>query len=78
MDAFEAIRPYSDAEVPGVLERLLVDPELLDTLAKFRFPRLSRVLSWALRPLIARHLRHEFANIRTVEDLQNKVEPYVD
>lgn len=78
MDAFEAIRPYSDAEVPKVLERLLVDPELLDTLAKFRFPRLSRILGWALRPLVARHLRHEFANIHSVEALQKKVEPYVD
>lgn len=78
MDAFEAIRPYSDAEVPGVMQRLLVDPAFLDTLAHFRFPKLAKLLGWALRPLIAWRLQREFAGISSVEALQKKIEAYVD
>lgn len=78
MDAFEAIRPYSDAEVPLVLKRLLEDPALLDTLAHFRFPRAAAVMGWVLRPLIARRLQQEFAGITSVDALQKKVETYVD
>ncbi|TWH77147.1 glycerol-3-phosphate acyltransferase [Azomonas agilis] len=78
MDAFEAIRPYSDAEVTPVLQRLLNDSELLNTLAHFRFPRLAPYADWALRPLIAWRLRREFAGINTVDALQKKIELYVD
>lgn len=78
MDAFEAIRPYSDAEVPAVLSRLLTDPAFLDVLAHFRFPRLADSLGWLLRPLIARRLRRQFAGIDSVAALQNTIEPYVD
>lgn len=78
MDQFEAIRPYSDAEVPAVMARLLADPHFLDVLARFRFPRLADSMGWLLKPMIARRLRREFASIHSVEALQNKIEPYVD
>ena len=35
MSEFEGIRPYNDAEVPAVLERLLSDQELMRMLAGF-------------------------------------------
>ncbi|MBB3104952.1 1-acyl-sn-glycerol-3-phosphate acyltransferase [Azomonas macrocytogenes] len=78
MDEFEAIRPYSDAEVPGVLNRLLADEALLAVLAHFRFPRLAGPLGWLLKPLIAFRLRRQFGSISTVEALQNRIEHYVD
>ncbi len=78
MDEFEAIRPYSDAEVPAVIARLLGDNAFLDVLARFRFPRAAKHWGWLLKPLIARRLRQEFATIVTVDALQQKIEPYVD
>jgi hypothetical protein len=78
MGEFDSIRPYSDAEVPAVLSRLANDPGLLGTLLHFRFPRLAGPLGWLLRPLIAWRLRREFSGIRSVAELQDKVEPFVD
>ena len=66
MGAFDAIRPYADAEVRPVLARLLADPAFLGTLTRFRFPRLAGPLGWLLKPLIAARLRSEFADTRVL------------
>ena len=78
MGAFDAIRPYADAEVRPVLDRLLADPAFLNTLTTFRFPRLAPALGWMLKPLVAARLRREFKQIDSVEALQAKIEPFVD
>ncbi|MFV3303771.1 1-acyl-sn-glycerol-3-phosphate acyltransferase [Pseudomonas sp. NY15181] len=78
MGEFEAIRPYNDAEVPAVLQRLLSDDAFLGALARYRFPRLSGPFGWLLRPLIAHRLAREVTGIRSVIALQDKIEPYVD
>ncbi|NBA94964.1 1-acyl-sn-glycerol-3-phosphate acyltransferase [Pseudomonas sp. R5(2019)] len=78
MGEFDAIRPYNDAEVPAVLARLLSDQAFLDILTHFRFPRMATTFGWALRPLIAKRLRKEFAQVNCVATLQDKVEFYVD
>lgn len=78
MGEFEAIRPYNDAEVPAVLQRLLSDDAFLGALARYRFPRLSGPFGWLLRPLIAHRLAREVTGIRSVVALQDKFEPYVD
>ena len=78
MGEFDAIRPYDDAEVPAVLARLLSDPAFLDILTRFRFPRMADSFGWLLKPLIARRLRKEFAGVKCVATLQDKVEFYVD
>ncbi len=78
MDEFEAIRPYSDAEVPGVLQRLLNDDAFLGVLARFRFPRLARPLGWLLRPFIARRLRCQLGQNPSVNSLQKRIERYLD
>ena len=78
MGEFDAIRPYNDTEVPGVLARLFADPQFLDTLARFRFPRLAGPLGWLLKPVIAHRLRREFGNSGSVAKLQDKIEIYID
>ena len=75
---FESIRPYRDDEVAAVLDRLLADPAFLQTLLRFRFPRLAGPLGWLLKPVIAHRLRREVAGINSVDALQSKLEPYVD
>ncbi|MEH3022484.1 MAG: 1-acyl-sn-glycerol-3-phosphate acyltransferase [Pseudomonas oryzihabitans] len=78
MGEFEAIRPYNDAEVPGVLARLIDDDHFISILAGYRFPRLSKGLGWVVRPLLRTRLRQELGDIQSVAALQDKLEPYVD
>lgn len=78
MGEFEAIRPYADAEVRPVLERVLADDAFLSTITHYRFPRLAGPLGWLLKPLIARYLRREVAGVDSVAKLQDRVESYVD
>ena len=78
MGEFEAIRPYADAEVRPVIERLLADDAFLSTLTRYRFPRLAGPLGWLLKPVIGRYLRRQVAGVDSVAKLQDKVESYVD
>lgn len=78
MAEFEAIRPYADAEVQPVLQRLLADDAFLATLTRYRFPRLTGPLGWLLKPVIAHYLRREITGVDSVAKLQDKIEPYVD
>lgn len=70
---FDDIRPYEDSEVLGVMGRLMADREMADTILSMTYPRASRYLAWALRPLVRRVLRREFGAIRTVRDLQELI-----
>ena len=78
MGPFDAIRPYNNQEVPAVLARLCRDPELLAMLTRYRFPQLTSLFGWALKPLIAFRLRRELKSIGSVAALQEKIEPYVE
>lgn len=78
MDQFESIRPYNDNEVASVLQRLLADEEFLSIITQYRFPVASRYLSWLLRPIIARKLRHELSQVNSVASLQERIESYVE
>ncbi|MFN3580020.1 MAG: 1-acyl-sn-glycerol-3-phosphate acyltransferase [Pseudomonas sp.] len=77
MGEFDSIRPYSDAEVPVVLARLLRDEDLLGMLARYRFPRLSRCLPGLMVRLTGLALRHEARGIDSVDSLQSRLEPYL-
>ena len=78
MRDFEAIRPYRDDEVTAVMARLVRDPELLQLVAGQRLPRLAqwspRLASW----LVSLGLRREARAIHSVDDLQQRLEPYLD
>ncbi|WP_373184992.1 1-acyl-sn-glycerol-3-phosphate acyltransferase [Halopseudomonas sp.] len=78
MVEFDAIRPYSDAEVPAVLHRLTRDEELLDILASQHFPRLHRWAPGLVKRLVGAGLRREAGQITSVESLQHRIEPYLD
>jgi 1-acyl-sn-glycerol-3-phosphate acyltransferase len=78
MGPFDAIRPYNDQEVPAVLARLCSDPELLAMLTRYRFPQLTNLFGWMLKPLIGYRLRRELKPIDSVAALQEKIEPYVE
>ena len=70
MEDFEGIRPYEDEEVPGVLARLARDADLQAVVARYLFPRATRLLPALGRLLGARLLRREAGRLRTVRDVQ--------
>lgn len=70
MDEFADIRPYRDSEVREVLDRLLVDDELLNAVAALRMPKASRWFPKLLRPLISAILRRQFKRVVSVADFQ--------
>lgn len=74
---FDDIRPYNDAEVRPVLDRILADPELADALVKLRFPALHGWLGWLLRPLVKARLAKELAGVNDVRGVQQVVEKYM-
>ena len=78
MGEFDAIRPYNDAEVPAVMERLLGDQELMRMLAAYRFPLLARWFPGVVRRAVQFALRREARGIQCVDTLQHKLEPYLD
>ncbi len=73
MQQFEDIRPYRDDEVPAVLDRLITDPELIDTLLTINSPRLGRWCAWVLRPVVQHQLRKKLSGIRDVKGLQDLI-----
>ncbi len=73
VEPFADIRPYHDDEVPAAIDRLIDDPELLSAIARFRFPRLTPLFGWLIRPLIRHALHRRWAKVRTVRDVQEEV-----
>ena len=77
-DPFADIRPYHDAEVRPVLDRLLLDSELLENLAKLRLPQLTARFPALVRPLVRWILRRETKGIDSVYAMQTLVKKYMD
>jgi hypothetical protein len=77
MQDFADIRPYNDAEVPAVLERLLGDHEFLDAIGSLKFKALARWLRWPLRLLVRLVLRRELAPVTDVKSLQTLIGRYM-
>lgn len=78
MDSFSEIRPYNDAEVKPVLDRLLANPEFLGAVCRLKFPRLAGPLGWLLRPVVASVLRRQLVGVVDVKSLQQVVKHYMD
>ena len=47
LDKFKSIRPYQDSEIRPVLDQLITDPEFLESIASFYFPKLTRLFPGA-------------------------------
>ncbi|MFT3929777.1 MAG: 1-acyl-sn-glycerol-3-phosphate acyltransferase [Spongiibacteraceae bacterium] len=77
-DPFADIRPYHDAEVRPVLDRLLLDPELLESMAKLRSPKLTERFPGLVRWIVRWILRRELKGVHDVFALQTLVKKYMD
>ena len=74
---FDDIRPYHDDEVRPSLDRILADPELIDAVARLKFPRLNSWAGGLLRPLVKRALVKQLAGVNSVRGFQDVVEKYM-
>ncbi|MCD8522064.1 MAG: 1-acyl-sn-glycerol-3-phosphate acyltransferase [Saccharospirillaceae bacterium] len=77
-DQYSDIRPYHDDEVQRVIQRLTKAPTLQHALIKYRFPALPAWLRKSLLPLVGWYLRRRTAHIRTVDDFQHWLSPWVE
>ena len=77
MEDFTDIRPFNDAEVPAVLQRLLDDREFLEAICALKFKRASSWMGWSLRALVRMALRRELAGVNDVQGLQQVIERYM-
>ena len=73
---FEVVKPFADAEVPGVKERLLADREFLDFLGRYRLPLLSKVLPPLVRMAVSAVLRRELKQVTDIRSFQESVSYY--
>ena len=77
MSQFDDIRPYNDDEVQPTIERLVNDPELINAICHLRFPKLNRYFGGLIRPVVRWFFRRQVESIESVEDVQKRVEPYL-
>ena len=76
-DPFQDIRPYNDAEVRPVIDKLVTNKELLDVLGRFNFPRIKALTGPALNPLIQWALKREFRHVTDVASWQKMIAKYM-
>jgi hypothetical protein len=69
-DDFDAIRPFTDAEVPGVIAELTRHPQILTAASTFAAPGWLRRLRPLARWLTRRELRRRLADVKSVDALQ--------
>ncbi len=77
MSEFDAIRPYEDNEVRSVIDRLIVDPEFVDSIIKFKLPSCGSYIAPFIRGLVKRRLSKEVENVHSVLDFQTLIESYM-
>ena len=78
MDKFKDIRPYHDNEINMVIHRLLADPELVGSIAKFLHPRLSRAFPKLMTSETKRKLRKQFLDVNDVRTMQDGIARYME
>ncbi|MDT0629146.1 1-acyl-sn-glycerol-3-phosphate acyltransferase [Alteromonas sp. W364] len=74
---FDKIKPFSNAELSTVLQRLANKKDFIMTLVKFKFAKWPRA-SYPLLSLITKmFIKRKFADINSLSEFQILVEPYM-
>ncbi|GHE76957.1 1-acyl-sn-glycerol-3-phosphate acyltransferase [Thalassotalea profundi] len=74
---FEDIRPYRDNEVVDVLKKLANEPELINAIATFLVPKLTKRFPSLTRKIVQWSLKKKIKNWRTIDDIQLHVAKYL-
>lgn len=78
MSNFDDIRPYRDAEVPAVIERLQHSEALIHILIQLQFPIVSRYIDKPLVPLVRRRMARVLRSVKSIADFQQLMVHFVD
>jgi len=78
MDEFADIRPYNDTEFPQILERLLIEPDLVKGLAQFMRPNWRGPLRLLARSLVRWRLQRDLSKLESIEQFQQWLAGYVE
>ena len=78
MDKFKDIRPYQDQEIREVLDRLLLNPEFLDSIARFYSPTLTRFFPARMAAAASKKLSEQLAEVHDVKSMQDVIAIYMD
>ena len=78
MDQFKDIRPYLDEEIRPVLDKLITNPEFIDSIASFYSPRLTRLLPNMMRRVAEKKLRSQLKSVNSVATMQDVIAGYMD
>ncbi len=77
-DKFKDIRPYHDDEIRPVLDKLITDSEFLGSIAKFYFPRLTRLFPALMYAAARRKLQQQLRDVQSVASMQDVIAGYMD
>lgn len=74
---FDDIRPYRDHEVVVIIEKLVAEKELQNSIAIYTLPYLYKLLPSLARFLVKLSLKSRVAQFKTVNDVQNEMARYL-
>lgn len=75
---FDSIRPYEDADLPIVLNKLFNNEEFIGSLVAFKFSAWPKFFRPALGYFTRRYILKQMGNVNTLRDFMRLVEPYVE
>ena len=78
MDKYKNIRPYQDEEIRPLLDKLLQDEEMLDSIARFYYPRLTRFFPRAMKEAAGKKLGQQVSTVHDVKSMQDVIAGYMD
>ncbi|MEX2130186.1 MAG: 1-acyl-sn-glycerol-3-phosphate acyltransferase [Pseudohongiellaceae bacterium] len=78
MDQFSDIRPYLDHEIRPVLDGLIENSEFIDSIARFNYPRLTRMFPPLIHALAKKRLVAQLKNVNSVATMQDIIAVYMD
>ncbi|MGJ8679260.1 1-acyl-sn-glycerol-3-phosphate acyltransferase [Paraglaciecola sp.] len=75
---FDSIRPYEDADIPSVLNKLFNNKEFIASLVAFKFSSWPRFLRPVLGYLTRRYILKQMTGVKTARDFQHLIGPYME
>ena len=77
MGEFDDIRPYQDAEVPEVIERLLKNDEFFKAVLGYKFPQFKKNFPRLLVLIAKKSFKKKLQRILSIDDVQKVIATYV-
>ncbi len=74
---FDDIRPFRDEEAPAVIQNIINEPALQESIAAYFLPRLNSVLPTFSHWLVKIYLKSKAAKLHSVEEFQQEVAKYL-